>query len=43
MTYKEKNSDSSDRGPYDLIDSQKIKEIRRIVLDFKRKIEIMCI
>lgn len=43
MTYKEKNSYSSDRGPYDITDSQKIQEIRRIVLDFKRKIEIMCI
>ena len=43
MTYKEKNSDSSERGPYDIIDSRKVQEIRRIVLDFKRKIEIMCI
>lgn len=43
MTYKEKNSDSSVRGPYDIIDSRKVQEIRRIVLDFKGQIEKMCI
>lgn len=43
MTYKEKNSYSSDRGPYDILDSRKVQEIRRIVLDYKSQIEKMCI